>query len=173
MIGRFLIFAIIATLLVGSLGAALADDGDDKFEALAAVELRKDDALADAELVDDEDERDRGDGDKTRGDDGTDGGDNTGDGDGTEGNDGTGHGDNTPDGDDTAGNDGTHDGDGTGNDVSAGFGGDGTLGGGGVSYDGDTAPAAVAPAPAAAPVHDLYTDEAGYYYGGSDDGGSD
>jgi hypothetical protein len=153
MIGRLATFAIVAALTATGVGAAIADDGSDELAALDQVELRKDDASADTELVDDDgdDPEPTGDRDKTKGDDGTNGGDNTGD------------------GDDTGGNDGTGGGDGTGNDVSAGLG-DGTRGGG-VTQDGDTSVAAPAPAPA--PVYDDYSDDAGQYYGGSDDGGSD
>ena len=89
---------------------------------------------------------DEGDGDATRGDDGTRGGNNTGDGDRTRGNDGTRGGNNTGDGDRTRGNDGTRGGDNTG-DGDATWGNDGTgggdnsyvapaAGGGGDSYSG-------------------------------------
>ena len=59
--------------------------------------IRRLDAVED----DDDDADDDGDGDDTRGDDGTNGGNNTGDGDNTTGNDGTNGGNNTGDGDDT------------------------------------------------------------------------
>jgi hypothetical protein len=168
MIARLVVFALIAALAIGGVGAAIGSDGDDELAALEEIELRKDDASGEVELVGDEGDDDQtGDRDNTRGDDGTNAGHNTGDGDGTDGNDGTGHGDNTPDGDGTRGNDGTGGGDGTGNDASAGFGGDDTLGGGGASFEGDTAPpaAAPAPAPAPAPVYDDYSDDGGAYYG--------
>ena len=127
MFGRFMVFALVAALILSGVGAAISEDGDDEFAALEQIELRKDDAPGEVELVDDEGDGDpTGDRDNTKGDDGTNGGE-TGDGDGTAGFDGTSHGDNTPDGDDTRGNDGT------GNDASAGFGGDGTLGGGGAT----------------------------------------
>jgi hypothetical protein len=73
-IGRLAVLALAAVLALGGLGtafAALSDRGDDD-GAPQAIELRKDDAGA--ELVSDEDE---GDGDDTRGDDGTGGGDNS------------------------------------------------------------------------------------------------
>lgn len=57
--------------------------------------LRRDDDAGDVAAVDGDN---TGDGDGTRGNDGTHGGDNTGDGDATNGNDGTGGGDNTGDG---------------------------------------------------------------------------
>jgi hypothetical protein len=158
MIGRLMVFALVAAIGLAAVGAAIDDDGGDDLAALDEIELRKDDASPDAELVDDDaDDDPTGDRDDTQGDDGTNGGDNT------------------ADGDDTGGNDGTGGGDGTGNDASAGSGGDGTLGGGGASYEGDTAApaAAPAPAPAPAPVYDDYSDDAGEYYdGGSDDGGT-
>jgi hypothetical protein len=173
MFGRLTVFGLVAALVLVGVGAAIGDDGSDDVAALEEIQLRKDDATGDVELVDDEGDDDlTGDRDKTRGDDGTHGGDNTGDGDGTDGNDGTSHGDNTPDGDDTEGNDGTGGGDGTGDDASAGFGRDDTLGDGGPSYDGDTAApaAAPAPAPAPAPVYDYSDDEGAYDGGASSDG---
>ena len=108
--GRLAVLALAAVLAFGGLGtafAALGDDGEDDART-AAIELRKDDAGS--ELVSDEDD-DEGDGDRTRGNDGTRGGDNTGDRDATAGNDGTRGGDNTGDGDATWGNDGTGGGD--------------------------------------------------------------
>ena len=82
-----LLSVALATVLVVGSGVAVADlvSAEDPDE-LSAVEIRKDDATADAELVDDDEE---GDGDDTRGDDGTRGGDET------RGDDGTGGGDNT------------------------------------------------------------------------------
>ena len=109
-IGRLAVLALAAVLALGGIGtafAALADDDGGDDDGVQAIELRKDDATA--ELVSDDD--DEGDGDRTRGDDGTSGGNNTGDGDRTRGNDGTGGGDNTGDGDATWGNDGTGGGD--------------------------------------------------------------
>jgi hypothetical protein len=92
---RILIIALCGVIAVGGVGAALADDGDDDGGSLEAVDLRKDDAGADAELVDDEPNDDpTGDGDKTRGDDGTSWGHNN-DHDSTAGHDGTDGGDNS------------------------------------------------------------------------------
>ena len=65
--------------------------------AVASGTRRKDDAGA-VEVVED-DEDDTGDGDRTRGDDGTSGGANTGDGGRTRGDDGTAGGENTRDND--------------------------------------------------------------------------
>ena len=92
-IGRLAVVALAAVLALGGFGTAFAAlvGGDDDDPRAQAIELRKDDA-GDAELVSDDDE---GDGDRTRGDDGTRGGNNTGDGDATWGNDGTGGGDNS------------------------------------------------------------------------------
>jgi hypothetical protein len=141
-IGRIAVLLLIPALVLGTVGVVLADDdgrGDDD-EPTQAIELRKDDAGADAELVDD----DEGDDDNTNGDDGTDGGENTGDGDDTEGDDG----DRT--GDATAGNDGTSGGDNT--DAPAAP----------VAAPAAAAPVEpqpVAPAPAPAPV---YGDDSGY-----------
>ena len=67
-IGRLAVLALAAVLAIGGFGtafAALSGGGDDDPSA-QAIELRKDDAAA--ELVSDDDE---GDGDHTRGDDGT------------------------------------------------------------------------------------------------------
>ena len=126
-IGRLAVLALAAVLALGGLGtafAALSDDGAG--DPLAQeIELRKDDPGA--ELVSEED--DEGDGDRTRGDDGTRGGNNTGDGDRTRGDDGTRGGDNTGDGDATWGNDGTGGGDNSYVAPAAG-------GGGGDSYSG-------------------------------------
>ena len=109
--GRLAVLALAAILAFGGIGTAFAVDGDDDGPGAAdPVELRKDDAAADV-LVEEDDDGPEGDGDSTRGDDGTAGGDNTGDGDRTRGNDGTGGGDNTGDGDATWGNDGTGGGD--------------------------------------------------------------
>jgi hypothetical protein len=99
-----LMLAVVVAL--GGLGAGFIRTFDEsEADAVEPVELRKDDTGA--ELVAEEDDDDRGDGDSTRGDDGTRGGDNTGDRDSTRGNDGTRGGDNTGDGDATFGNDGT------------------------------------------------------------------
>ena len=95
--GRLAVLALAAVLAFGGLGTAFAlDGGDDDQGAAAPIELRKDDASA--EVLTEEDDGDpepSGDGDNTRGNDGTRGGDNTGDGDATQGNDGTGGGDNS------------------------------------------------------------------------------
>jgi len=147
MTARFAVILLAGLLAFGGLGLAVTNvfGGDDESAAMKSIELRKDDSGG-PELVADE-EPDPGDGDRTRGDDGTDGGNNTGDGDRTRGNDGTRGGDNTGDGDRTRGNDGTRGGDNTG-DGDATVGNDGT-GGGDNSY-------VAAPAPA---------------YGGGDSGG--
>ena len=72
-------------------GLAQLDPGQ-PIELASDVDARKNDADDDrAVAVEDDD----GDGDDTRGDDGTNGGNNTGDGDNTAGNDGTSGGDNT------------------------------------------------------------------------------
>src|SRR5687767_7674106 len=89
--GKLAVLAVALAFASGGIGAALADwrNSDD---AGAAVELvsdfdaRKNDAADDVAVAEDDD---RGDGDDTRGDDGTNGGNNTGDGDNTRGNDGT------------------------------------------------------------------------------------
>ena len=113
----------VVALFAGTMAAFAGGDDDDGRDNVAALELRKAEDEAPAELVDD----DEGDGDKTRGDDGTGGGNNTGDGDNTRGNDGTRGGDNTGDRDNTRGNDGTGGGDNTG-DRDATAGNDGTDG---------------------------------------------
>jgi hypothetical protein len=110
MTGRLAVIALAAVLALGGIGTAFALDGDDDAPESQPIELRKDDATADV-LTEEDDDGPDGDGDSTRGDDGTGGGDNTGDGDRTRGNDGTRGGDNTGDGDATYGNDGTGGGD--------------------------------------------------------------
>ena len=147
MTARLAVTLLAGLLAFGGLGLAVTNvlGDDDESAAMKSIELRKDDSGG-AELVDDE-QPDPGDGDRTRGNDGTDGGNNTGDGDRTRGNDGTRGGDNTGDGDATVGNDGTRGGDNTG-DGDATVGNDGT-GGGDNSY-------VAAPAPG---------------YGGGDSGG--
>jgi hypothetical protein len=110
MTARLAVIALCAVLALGGLGTAfvaLGDDGDDDARA-QPIELRKDDA-ANAEIA--QEEPDPGDGDDTRGDDNTAGGNNTGDGDRTRGNDGSSGGNNTGDGDATWGNDGSGGGD--------------------------------------------------------------
>jgi len=112
--GKLAVLALALMLASGGIGAALADwRASDPGEPIDLVgeDARKDDIAESKALVDD----DEGDGDDTRGDDGTNGGDNTrdvraGDGDSTRGDDGTNGGDNTdvapapapaPGGDDT------------------------------------------------------------------------
>jgi hypothetical protein len=87
-------------------------------QTVDAVELqdpairRADDDGPTLDAVSDDDNDSTGDGDSTRGDDGTGGGNNTDDGDSTRGDDGTGGGNNTGDGGDTDdGGDDTEDGD--------------------------------------------------------------
>jgi hypothetical protein len=153
MTARLAVTALCAVLALGGLGTAfvaLGDDGDDDARQ-QPIELRKDDGGS-AEIA--HEEPDPGDGDDTKGDDNTAGGNNTGDGDRTRGNDKTSGGNNTGDGDGTRGNDGSSGGNNTG-DGDATVGNDGS-GGGDNSY---VAPAASAPAPAPA------------YGGGGDDSG--
>jgi hypothetical protein len=126
-LGKLAVLALAVALAFGSLGAFVGGWVGSEPDPIALAsddDGRRDDALGDVEVVDD----DRGDGDRTRGNDGTRGGNNTGDGDRTRGNDGTGGGNNTGDGDYTAGNDGTGGGDNT---YVAGGGGGGTATGGG------------------------------------------
>ncbi|MDQ3646201.1 MAG: hypothetical protein M3345_04615 [Actinomycetota bacterium] len=102
--GKLAVAGLALSLALGGGLVALADDPttsevreidlDDRDGAV----LRRDDAADDAMAVDDDDKDPTGDGDRTRGNDGTQGGDNTGDGDATAGNDGTAGGDNTGDG---------------------------------------------------------------------------
>ncbi len=133
--GRIAVLALAAVLAFGGLGTAFALSGDDDSSAAAdPIELRKDDAGDDV-LVGEDDDGPDGDGDSTRGDDGTRGGDNTGDGDKTRGNDGTRGGDNTGDGDATYGNDGTGGGDNSYVAPAASGGGDDS----GYGYSGDSA----------------------------------
>ena len=97
MTARLTILALAAILAFGGLTTAFALSGDDDGTASAdPIELRKDDAASDV-LVEEDDDGPDGDGDSTRGNDGTRGGDNTyvGDRDGTWGDDGTGGGDNS------------------------------------------------------------------------------
>ena len=110
---------IVLTVVVAGGGIAAALGGRASLPTADAIELsdqafRKDDAGAALLVEDDGDDNARGDGDRTRGNDGTSGGNNTGDGDRTRGNDGTSGGNNTGDGDRTRGNDGTSGGDNTG-----------------------------------------------------------
>jgi hypothetical protein len=129
--GRLAVLIVATALAFGGLGAALADwraaDPGDPIQLAGDIEARKSDADDDAPVARPTAD---GDGDDTRGDDGTNGGDNTGDGDNTRGDDGTNGGDNTGDGDNTRGDDGTSGGDNT--RVSGG----GTSGGG--TSGGDT-----------------------------------
>jgi hypothetical protein len=93
MTAKLAVFMLAVVVALGGLGAGFIRAFETgKADAVEPVELRKDDSGA--ELAAEEDD-DRGDGDSTRGDDGTRGGDNTGDGDATFGYDGTGGGDNT------------------------------------------------------------------------------
>jgi hypothetical protein len=95
MSARILIIALCGLVVVGGVSAALADDDGEQTEPLNPIDVRKDDSAADAELVDDEPDDDpTGDGDKTRGDDGTGWGHNH-DRDATGGDDGTDGGDNS------------------------------------------------------------------------------
>jgi hypothetical protein len=90
-----LLLAVAIAIGLGGFGAALKSfAGSDPVAAvtLSEADARKDDG-DDIGLAADDD--DRGDGDRTRGNDGTGGGNNTGDGDRTGGNDGTGGGNNT------------------------------------------------------------------------------
>jgi hypothetical protein len=111
-LGRLAVGALAVVLaLSGLLAMTNVGGGDDhSVEAIALEhdEGRREDGDDAVAAVDDDNE---GDGDGTRGNDGTSGGDNTGDGDATRGNDGTSGGDNTGDGDRTRGNDGTSGGD--------------------------------------------------------------
>jgi hypothetical protein len=137
-IGKLAVLAVAVAIAFGGVGAALADwRGADPGPAIevAGVDARKSEVDDDIAFVEDDD--DQGDGDKTRGNDGTSGGNNTGDGDRTRGNDGTSGGNNTGDGDQTGGNDGT----GGGNNTGGAFvpsGGDDTGGGGGGTGGGTT-----------------------------------
>jgi hypothetical protein len=95
-IGKIGVLVLAIALLSFGVGSAFADWRQADVGAaiqLADVDARKTEGGQDDVVqVGDEDE---GDGDKTRGNDGTSGGNNTGDGDRTRGNDGTGGGDNT------------------------------------------------------------------------------
>jgi hypothetical protein len=114
--GRLVVIGLAAVLGLGTTAAVLEYQNDASegqivellSDELQAKPLREDDG---ADQIVDED--DQGDGDNTRGDDATAGGNNTPDGDDTDGNDGTQGGDNTPDRDSTGGNDGTGGGDNT------------------------------------------------------------
>jgi hypothetical protein len=130
---RLAVSALAAILAIGGIGSILVNN---RPQPVDAVELddrdpairRLDDDANELVAVDDDDAAPKGDGDRTRGNDGTSGGANTGDGDRTRGNDGTGGGNNTGDGDRTRGNDGTGGGNNTGDgDRTAGN--DGTGGG--------------------------------------------
>jgi hypothetical protein len=126
---RILAGSIAALLALGGIGTVLAttyepidvapveidtslerDDSDRAPDAPAlradavAARLDKDDVVDDLEAIDVPDEP-TGDGDDTKGDDGTSGGNNTGDGDNTRGDDGTSGGDNTGDDTDDSGDD--------------------------------------------------------------------
>jgi len=98
--GKLAIVVLAVCLAIGGGIAALADTSDDTAVGAIALDdgvLRKDDAADEIAGIDDDyDDRSK-DGDGTRGNDGTGGGNNTGDGDATDGNDGTGGGNNTGD----------------------------------------------------------------------------
>ena len=99
MTARLAVILLAGLLAFGGLGLAVTNvfGDDDDPGATKSIELRKDDAGG-AELVADDDPEPApppGDGDRTRGNDGTGGGDNSGDGDATWGNDGTAGGDNS------------------------------------------------------------------------------
>jgi hypothetical protein len=117
MTAKMAVLTLAVIVALGGLGVGFARTFDEGgAEAVEAVELRKDDSSP--ELVPEDD--DEGDGDSTRGDDGTRGGDNTGDRDATRGDDGTRGGNNTGDRDATRGDDGTRGGEGSDGDVSTG-----------------------------------------------------
>ncbi len=124
---KLAVVAVALGLALGGLGSAFtneprSDDGGDP----VALDVRRNEQ---GEEVAPSDDDDRGDGDRTRGDDRTSGGDNTGDRDAMAGNDGTRGGNNT--GDWTGGNDGTGGGDNTAAaPAGGGGGGDGATGGG-------------------------------------------
>lgn len=130
--GKLAVAALGVSLALGAGLSALADDSSTSH--VRAIDLNHDsgavrrDDPADEIVAVEDDEDPTGDGDRTRGNDGTEGGDNTGDEDRTRGNDGTDGGDNTGDGDATVGNDGTAGGDNSG-DGDATVGDDGTSGG--------------------------------------------
>ena len=95
--GKLAVLVVAIAFASGGIGAALADwvksdDGGAAIELVSEFDARKNDADDDVAVAEDDD---RGDGDDTRGNDGTNGGNNTGDGDWTAGNDGTAGGDNT------------------------------------------------------------------------------
>jgi hypothetical protein len=155
MTARLAVLTLAAILAMGGLGIGVAKTLDDDAAAggVEPIELRKDDSAPELIAQADEDDDPTGDGDRTRGDDGTSGGNNTGDGDRTRGDDGTSGGDNTGDGDRSRGDDGTS----GGNNTDGTAGADGTAGG-------DNTFAAPPPAPAPAD---------GGYYGGDDSGFGD
>jgi hypothetical protein len=137
MIGKAAVFGLGVVLGLGTTAAVLeAQRGPDRF---SVVEVQSDDLEGnrpeDQVAIALQDDADEGDGDGTRGDDGT-GGGLSGDRDRTAGNDGTRHGNNTGDSDRTVGNDGTGGGDNTGGSYGGGGGGGGYAGGGGGSDDG-------------------------------------
>ena len=136
-LGRIGVSALAVLVLSGGLIAAGAFDGDDRgvtaIDYIALGDARRDDPAALQEVAEEDDRGDPGtdDGDRTRDQDGTRGGNNGGansaDGDRTRGDDGTRGGNNTGDGDGTWGNDGTGGGDNT--RAPAGSGGDTSAGG--------------------------------------------
>ena len=109
---RLTVSALAAVFALSGIGSILLINHQPR--AVEAVELSDDDRDPGFRRQDDDgfvlevvDDDDRGDGDDTAGDDGTNRGANTGDGDDTAGDDGTNGGNNTGDGDDTAGDDDT------------------------------------------------------------------
>lgn len=98
-IGKLAVLMVAGAFAFGGIGAALADWArSDPADAITLDDGRKDDAAVELAADNDDDKKKKGkggDGDNTRGNDGTSGGNNTGDGDNTRGNDGTSGGDNT------------------------------------------------------------------------------
>ena len=96
-LGKLAVLVLAVVLAGGGIAAAFSDSRS--LPAMDPIDVsdqavRKDDA-GDVVLPEEDDDDDRGDGDRTAGNDGTRGGDNTGDGDRTAGNDGTSGGNNT------------------------------------------------------------------------------
>ena len=129
-IGKLAVLIVAVGVALAGIGAGFSEwrdsDAGSAIQLVDNVDARKNELDDDVRVAD----TDEDDGDRTRGNDGTGGGDNTGDGDRTRGNDGTGGGDNTGDGDWTGGNDGTGGGDNTGGVATPAGGGGGTGGGG-------------------------------------------
>jgi hypothetical protein len=131
--------ALGGAALVLGIAVGWATSPGTELERVGEIQVVDDDAVRRSDLDDEvtsEEDEDEGDGDRTAGDDGTGGGNNTGDGDRTAGDDGTNGGNNTGDGNRTAGDDGTNGGNNTG-DGDGTWGNDGTAGGANtVSYGG-------------------------------------